>query len=104
MFDGLLDFSVRALPHTYEGVQAEQGEAVNIHVDQRAWSLVRGDSRWQIFRGSAPHPATTIRLGGDAAWRLLYNALSAEAARAAAAIEGEPALAQPLLWARSVMV
>lgn len=77
---------------------------MNLLVEQRSWSLVRGDGRWQLFRGTSAYAATTIRLGADNAWRLLYNALSPEAARDAMTIDGDAALAEPLLRARSVMV
>jgi hypothetical protein len=103
----LLDLSVRALPRAYGAVDAAPGTAVVLDVDaedENVWSVVRQASGWEVFRGAAPDAVTRVRVDADTAWRLLYNALSPDAARARVAIEGEAALAEPMLRARSVMV
>jgi hypothetical protein len=45
-----------------------------------------------------------IRLGDDAAWKLLFNALSETEAARAIHVEGRTELAAALLRARSVIV
>jgi mycothiol maleylpyruvate isomerase-like protein len=100
----ILDLSVRALPRAYSGVSAGEGTAVVLQVDADAWSLVRSGEVWHVWRGAAPRPAVAVRFEPDAAWRLLYNALTPEAARERALIVGDAALAEPLFAARSVMV
>jgi hypothetical protein len=103
----LLDLSVRALPRAYEGVAAPQGTAVVLQVDaegDNTWSLVREASGWTVFRGAAADAAARVRMDADTAWRLLYNALPADATRARIIVDGDPALAEPLFRARSVMV
>ena len=103
----LLDLSVRALPRAYESLPAEEGTAVVLAVrpeDGEAWSLIRGDGGWQVWRGAAPKPAVTVRADPDTAWRLLYNALPPAVAREKVSIQGDAALASPLLSTRSVMV
>jgi hypothetical protein len=57
-----------------------------------------------LLRGAVPEPAVTVRADPDTAWRLLYNALSPAVAREKVSIQGDPALAGPLLSTRSVMV
>lgn len=103
----LLALSVRALPSAYESLEAEDGTAVVFQVADRkeeVWSVIREDGRWQIRQGAAPNPAAVVRADADTAWRLLYNALPREAALEKVSIEGDAALAEPLLSTRSVMV
>jgi uncharacterized protein (TIGR03083 family) len=103
----LLDLSVRAFRRSYAGVVAEPGTAVVLEVDAEganAWSVVRETEGWQVFRGAAADPAARVRTDADTAWRLLYNALSADALAARVTVQGDAALAEPILRARSVMV
>jgi Mycothiol maleylpyruvate isomerase N-terminal domain len=100
----LLDISVRALPHAYRDVAAERGAALTLRVEgltSGAWTLTREDGGWQISVGAAKESRATVRVAADAAWRMLYNApFDREAVR----IEGDAALAAPLLNTRSVIV
>ena len=102
----LLDLSVRALPRAYRRVAAPVGTAVIFEVEG---AHVPGPSRarepgWAVMRGKADHAAASVSTDADTAWRLLYNALSPEAARARTRTTGDAAIAGPLLAARSVMV
>jgi hypothetical protein len=100
----LLDFSLRALPHAYAGVSAEEGSAIEIAIGEDAWSLRRMGGGWQVGAGATPDAAASIRLEPDAAWRLFYNALPADQARNRITVRGEERLIAPLLSTRSVMV
>jgi uncharacterized protein (TIGR03083 family) len=101
----LLDLSVRALPRAYRRVAAPVGTAVIFEVEgAQAWSITRSEQGWAVMRGQADHAAASVSTDADTAWRLLYNALSPEAARARTRTTGDAALAGPLLAARSVMV
>lgn len=103
----LLDLSVRAFPRACAEVAAEPGTAVVFSVDAdraHAWSIVRGAAGWRVFRGAAADAAARVRMDADAAWRLLFNALPPDAARARVSVQGDAALAEPLLRARAVMV
>lgn len=103
----LLDLSVRAFRRAYDGVAAEPGTAVVLEVDaegENTYSVVRGASGWDVFRGAAAGAAARVRMDADTAWRLLYNALPPDAARARVTISGDAALTEPMLRARSVMV
>lgn len=100
----LLDFSVRALPHAYRSVDAREGTLLTLAVGSFAWTLEREGAEWQLYRGKADDASASIRIPADSAWRLFYNALPADVARASVVIEGDAALAEPLFKARSVMV
>ena len=105
--DPLLDICVRALPVAYGDVPAPAGTAVRLQVDAtqpRAWLLVHDGTRWSIVHDDDRAAACTIQLAADTAWRLLFNALEPNRARAAMRISGDERLAEPLLHARSVIV
>lgn len=95
----LLDFSVRALPHAYRAVSAPDGTTITLRVGELAWTLQRESPRWRLYRGVPKEATTIIGLTPDASWRLFYNAPFARPS-----IDGDAALAEPLLTTRSVMV
>jgi hypothetical protein len=68
------------------------------------WTLVRGTERWTLSRGEPSVATARIRLDDDAAWKLLFNALSENDAARAIRVEGPAQLATALLRARSVVV
>ena len=103
----LLDVSVRALPGSYQDVAATDGTAIALAVETdpvREWTLLRDASRWVLVQGAARDPAASVRVDVDTAWRLFYNALTVDEAHARVRIDGDAALAKPLLRVRSVMV
>jgi hypothetical protein len=59
---------------------------------------------WTLHAGEPPAPTTRVALSDDVTWKLLFNALPETQAAAAIRVEGSPALAEPLLRARSVIV
>jgi uncharacterized protein (TIGR03083 family) len=103
----VLDLCLRALPVAFRAAEAPAGTALVLEVTGDAggtWSLVREDGAWRLWRGEAEPAAAHARMDADAAWRLLFNALPPEQARACIAVEGDCALLDPLLTARGVMV
>jgi uncharacterized protein (TIGR03083 family) len=100
----LLDISVRALPHAYRDVVAAPGTAVALIVDgptSGAWTLTRDEGGWRISAGRSDAAKAVVRVAADTVWRMLYNA---PFARGQVRIEGDTALAAPLLATRSVIV
>jgi uncharacterized protein (TIGR03083 family) len=99
--------SVRGLPHAFRDVAAGPGETVFVDVTGPAggqWTLTRQAGNWQLSGGEPAAATARVQVPDDAAWKLLFNALSeAEAARAIR-IDGRAELAAPLLKARSVIV
>ena len=103
----VLELSVRAFPRAYAGVVAPEGTSVAFEVagvPGGVWTTRMERDGWRVHRGREGVAHATVRLTPDEGWRLLYNALPAERARETLAIEGDLALAEPLLRARSVMV
>lgn len=105
-YEPLLSFSVRALPRAYADLSAPVGTALVLSIDESgmAWSVVRGENGWSLYEGAEGAPAATVHVSRDDAWRLFYNAYDAAAASSVLRIEGDRALAQHLVNARSVMV
>ena len=103
----LIEFSIRALPKAYEARIAPDGTAITLDVHGETsgrWTLHRDKSSWQLSRGAPTASTTTVRMAADDVWRLFYNALSDEAIGERVVVEGDRALAAPLLAARSVIL
>jgi uncharacterized protein (TIGR03083 family) len=103
----VLELSLYALPVALGGARAPEGAAVVVQIGGEAggaWSLVSTGTGWKLFRGEASAPALRARLDADTAWRLFFNALPAERARAQIVLEGDGELARRFLEARGVMV
>ena len=64
--------------------------------------LVVDDHRFAL--GPEGAPVVTVRTDADSAWRMLYNALSAEEIAARVRVEGDGAAARAVTGARSVIV
>jgi hypothetical protein len=95
------------LPHAFRDVSARPGEAVVIDVSGPAgglWTLTRDEKGWAIFAGEPQTAAVRASLRDNDAWKLLFNALTAEEASRGIVIDGRRELATPLLRARSVIV
>ena len=100
----LLDISVRALPHAYRAVDAPAGASITVAVEGEttgAWTLRRQRAGWQLTAGRDDGASATVHLPADTAWRVFYNA---PYDRAQIRVDGDDALAAPLLRTRSVIV
>jgi uncharacterized protein (TIGR03083 family) len=103
----VIDISMRALPHVYRDVSAEDGTTIALVVDGPAggsWAVTRQSSRWTLWAGTPDWADARARLSDDTAWRLLYNALPSAQASKAIAIDGRAELVTPLFHARSIVV
>ena len=103
----LLRLSALALRRAYDGVEADTGTAVMIRVRgdwTHAWTLVRGDSSWELFDGVATRPAAAVSMDAQDAWRSLFNFRSGDDTLALVEVVGDRRLAAPIPWARSVMI
>ena len=105
--NAVLAIAMRGLPHAFRGTHATAGQTILVQVSGAAgsmWTLLRDDARWTLHAGAPSDPTTTIRLDGDTAWRLLFNALSTSDAERQVEISGDRSLAASFLRARSVIV
>jgi uncharacterized protein (TIGR03083 family) len=99
--------ALRGLPHAYRDVDAARDTAILIEITGDAggfFTLRRNDDRWTVLQGADGHHHAHAALSDDTAWRLLFNALSADEAQRRVQQSGEADLLEPLLRARSVIV
>ena len=102
----VLDLFVRSLPHTYRGVQRDEGTAVVLEITGDAggrWTLLRTGERWTLYQGALPASAATVRMTADTAWRLFSKALKTDADRSRVTIGGDHALGAGVLGALGVI-
>ena len=103
----VIDIALRGLPHAYRNVAAPEGDTIVLVIGGPAggiWTLSRDAERWVLRVGEAPAATTRVSIADDAAWKLLFNAMSAEEAASAVRVQGASHLSVPLLRARSVIV
>jgi len=102
----VLETFLRALPHRYREVAASEGATLVVRINGRVpyvYTLRRDGSGWTLLAGEAADPAARIVIPEEPAWLLLTKGMTGEAARARAAIEGEPRLAAPFFGVLAVM-
>jgi uncharacterized protein (TIGR03083 family) len=103
----VIDVAVRGLPHAFRDVPADVGHTVAIDVSGASggqWTLRRDPERWALWCGIAPSATARVHMDDQAAWKLLFNALSERDAGRAVQIEGNRDLGQALFQARSIVV
>jgi uncharacterized protein (TIGR03083 family) len=88
-------------PHQYQA-PAPAGTAIALEIPGiGAWVLTKTATGWSLDEGQAAAPAAGLRISGEVAWRLLtgtrYDARQVQ-------LSGDPALAQPLLQVRGIIV
>jgi uncharacterized protein (TIGR03083 family) len=106
LFAPVLATFVRALPHTYRDVDANEGTTVQVEITGESggsWTLVREGAQWALHAGAATHPAAQVTLDQDVAWRLFTKGVSRQGTEAAVRIDGDQALGAVLLDAVAII-
>jgi len=104
-FAPVLDAFLRALPHTYKTVEAQEGTLVGVTIAGDSggrWLLRREQSAWQLYVGDAAANAD-ITIDQEIAWRLFTKGTSRDKALAAATLAGDRSLALKTLDTISVI-
>jgi uncharacterized protein (TIGR03083 family) len=103
----VIDIAVRGLPHAFRNVPGESGQTIVLDISGPSggrWALACDGRRWNLYRGDASSAIARIRLSDDAAWRLLFNAVTETEAAGIVSVEGRNDLGDAFLRARSVIV
>lgn len=88
-------------PHQYR-TSAPEGTAIALEIPGvGAWILTRTATGWSLDEGQTAAPAASLRMNGEAAWRLLTDARYDPSQ---VQLSGDPALAEPLLQVRGIIV
>ena len=101
-----LDAFVRALPHTYRDVEANEGALVAVRISGdagRTWFLLRESSSWNLYLDATWPPDAEVMLDENTAWRLFTKGIGNQQARAQATIVGDQRLGSPVLDMVSVI-
>jgi uncharacterized protein (TIGR03083 family) len=104
----VLLIALRGLPHAYRDVAATAGQRLTIDITGAAggvWTLRREDEGWSLWAGEESGESARVAMSDATAWRLLFNALPPGSDYDSLLTKsGDPALLDPLLRARSVIV
>lgn len=88
-------------PHQYDE-PAPDGTTIGLDIPGIGdWTLTSTGSGWSLDEGQATAPAATLRITGEAAWRLLTGA---RYDTSQVQLSGDRALAEPLLRVRGIIV
>ncbi len=101
----VFDAFLRALPYRYREVGAPDGATMAVRIEGRqpyVYTLRRDGPSWTLLRGEALQPTAKITLDEQTAWLLFTKGVRPDAARAKAALEGEPQLTAPYFQVLSV--
>jgi len=105
-FAPVLATFVRALPHTFRDVTADEGVAVTLVISGESggeWSLVRERDKWELYSGVSPTPDSSVVMDQDVAWRLFTKGISKSEAISASRVDGEQALGLRVLDTVSII-
>ena len=86
-----LDTSLRALPHHYREVMAEEGEVIQVTVTGESggdWYLYRSIHNWLLVTDCHRVPSCSIKIVPEIAWRLFSKGIKPEEAKLYIGIEG----------------
>lgn len=88
-------------PHQYQA-PAPAGTAIALEIPGiGAWTLTRTATGWSLDERQPATPAASLRITGETAWRLLTGARHD---MSQVQLSGDPALAEPLLRVRGIIV
>ena len=105
-FAPALDAFVRAWPHAYREVAAEDGTSLALTIEGEAggaWRLLRDQGRWRLSPDDGAPPRAHVFLPQEVAWRLFTKGVDREAARGQARVVGDQSLAAHIFEMVSVI-
>jgi len=105
-FAPVLDAFVRALPHTYKNIDADDGTLVGLTISGDSggrWCLLRENDAWTLYVDAAQSADAEVVIDQDAAWRLFTKGISKDEAVIKATLIGERSLAMKALEMVSVI-
>jgi uncharacterized protein (TIGR03083 family) len=105
-FAPVLDAFIRALPHTYRAVDANDGTLVALTISGDSggrWLLRRETGEWRLYVGDSQKADAETIIDQEIAWRLFCKGLTKDEAFAAATLAGDRELASKALEMISVI-
>lgn len=105
-FAPVIDAFVRALPHTYKDLSADNNTLIALNITGDAggrWFLLRENDSWHLYLDVGRQPQAEVSIDQDVAWRLFTKGIGKEEARKRAAFDGDQTLAERALDMVSVI-
>jgi uncharacterized protein (TIGR03083 family) len=102
----VLEAFMRALPHTYRNVAAENDALLQFQISGEAggnWYLQRVNNHWQLVSTANTEPLTTVIVPQELAWRVFTKGIDKEAAKSQSIIKGEQLLGSEIFNMLAVM-
>lgn len=103
----VLETFVRALPRALHDVPAATGARVRLTITGEAggtWEATRAGDGWRLDEPDAGREATAaVTMDQDLAWRLFTRGIDARQATSGVVLEGDQALAEPVLEMVSIL-
>jgi len=107
LYQPYLATSMRALPHHYSRIEAEEGSLIEVTVPGDSggtWCLQKGKTAWSLWEGSPVRPPQCqILLPPSLAWRLFTKGIDRQEAAAQVSIAGNHAWGEHILTMLAVM-
>lgn len=101
-----LDTSMRALPHHYRTVLANEGTLIKIQVTGEGggeWFLYRNAQQWTLVEDCDLRPACEIKIDGEIAWRMFTKGIARQTAENQVVISGDLGLGSKIFGMLAVM-
>jgi len=105
-FAPVIDTFLRALPHTYRGVEAQDNTMIAVTITGDAggrWILRREKSKWRLFVDGQEVADAETTLDQETAWRLFTRGINKEQAFSKSVLSGDRVLALKTLEMISVI-
>ena len=102
----VLDTFIRALPRTYQSIQADENTSVSISITGEAggrWSILRENGEWNFYKGAPDKPTAEVLVDQDVAWRLFTRGIDPEKALKEMIFKGDQTLAHKVLGMTSII-
>ena len=98
--------SMRALPHHYRTMAAEEGKLIQFTVTGAGggdWYLLRTQGAWRLVEAGTAAPDCRTIIPGESAWRILTKGIDTATATGQLRYEGERTLGEHILSLTAVM-
>jgi uncharacterized protein (TIGR03083 family) len=106
LFRLVLDTMMRALPATFQGVDAPAGTEVHVFADDpvdRHWAVASTGNGWAMVKRSR-HPAAAVHAEPEVLWRRAVRMIGRSEAVSHSRLEGDSALAERVFDLRGALV
>jgi hypothetical protein len=100
LYHPVLDYFLRAPPHTYRSMSAENGTLLRFDIAGECggtWRLLREAIRWRLLASPTIAPGCRVSIPQEIAWRIFIKGIEPAAAEAQARVEEDRRLAEPAL-------